>query len=39
MVLEFMAGGELFFWLKKDRRFSITRTRLYIAEILLGLKP
>jgi hypothetical protein len=38
MVLEFMAGGELFFWLKKDRRFSITRTRLYTAEILLGLK-
>jgi len=38
MVLEFMGRGELFYWLKKDKRFSITRTRLYCAEILLGLQ-
>ena len=33
MVLDYMAGGELFFWLKKDRRFSESRARLYTAEI------
>jgi serum/glucocorticoid-regulated kinase 2 len=38
MVLNYMGGGELFFWLKKDRRFSLVRSRLYAAEILLGLK-
>lgn len=38
MVLNYMGGGELFFWLKKDRRFSLKRSQLYCAEILLGLK-
>lgn len=38
MVLDYMAGGELFFWLKKDRRFSETRARLYSAEITLALE-
>lgn len=33
MVLDYMAGGELFFWLKKDRRFSEPRSKLYAAEI------
>ena len=33
-----MAGGELFFWLKKDRRFTETRARLYAAEITLALE-
>ena len=38
MVIDFMAGGELFFWLKKDRRFTETRARLYAAEITLALE-
>ena len=38
MVLNYCGGGELFFWLKKDRRFSLNRARLYTCEILLGLK-
>eukprot|EP00968_Pinguiococcus_pyrenoidosus_P025901 scaffold7033_cov257-Pinguiococcus_pyrenoidosus.AAC.36 len=38
MVLDFMAGGELFYWLKQHRRFSEQRTRLIVAEILLGLE-
>jgi serum/glucocorticoid-regulated kinase 2 len=38
MVLDYMAGGELFFWLKKDRKFSENRVRLYAAEITLALE-
>ena len=38
MVIDFMAGGELFFWLKKDRRFTESRARLYAAEITLALE-
>lgn len=38
MVLDYMAGGELFFWLKKDRRFSEDRCRLYTAEITCALE-
>ena len=38
MVLDYMAGGELFFWLKKDRKFSENRVRLYTAEITLALE-
>lgn len=37
MVLDYMAGGELFFWLKQERKFSETRCRLYTAEITLAL--
>eukprot|EP01039_Chlorochromonas_danica_P011014 gene11014-12262_t len=37
MVLDYMAGGELFFWLKKDRKFSENRARLYAAEITLAI--
>ena len=33
-----MSGGELFFWLKKDRKFSETRAKLYTAEITLALE-
>lgn len=33
-----MPGGELFFWLKKDRRFSEPRARLYAAEMTLALE-
>jgi len=38
MVLDYMAGGELFFWLKKDKKFSENRARLYAAEITLALE-
>lgn len=38
MVLDYMGGGELFFWLKKDRKFSENRVRLYTAEITLALE-
>jgi len=38
MVLDYKGGGELFFWLKKDRRFSAKRSTLYAAEILMALK-
>lgn len=38
MVLDYMAGGELFFWLKKDRKFSEPRARLYAAEITVALE-
>lgn len=38
MVLDYMAGGELFFWLKKDKKFSENRVRLYVAEITCGLE-
>ena len=33
-----ICGGELFFWLKKDRKFSENRVRLYTAEITLALE-
>jgi serum/glucocorticoid-regulated kinase 2 len=38
MVLDYMAGGELFFWLKKERRFPENRVRLYAAEMVLALE-
>lgn len=37
MVLDYMAGGELFFWLKNAKKFSETRSRLYTAEITSAL--
>ena len=37
MVLDYMGGGELFFWLKKDRKFSENRCKLYAAEMVLAL--
>ncbi|GMH97919.1 hypothetical protein TrST_g4424 [Triparma strigata] len=37
MVLDYMGGGELFFWLKKHRRFSEARAQLMGAEITLAL--
>ena len=33
MVLDYVNGGELFFHLKKDGKFSENRVRLYAAEI------
>lgn len=38
LVMDFCGGGELFYWLKKDRRFSQARARLFAAEILLALE-
>eukprot|EP01006_Ploeotia_vitrea_P036068 TRINITY_DN65963_c5_g3_i5.p1 TRINITY_DN65963_c5_g3~~TRINITY_DN65963_c5_g3_i5.p1 ORF type:complete len:328 (+),score=6.33 TRINITY_DN65963_c5_g3_i5:57-1040(+) len=37
MVIDYMGGGELFFWLKRDKRFSEPRARLYAAQIACGL--
>jgi len=37
MVLDYMGGGELFFWLKKHRRFTESRACLMGAEITLAL--
>ena len=34
MVMEFMAGGELFFHLRKSGRFAEDRARFYICEII-----
>ncbi|EGD82834.1 AGC/AKT protein kinase [Salpingoeca rosetta] len=36
-VMEYVNGGELFFHLRKEKKFSEDRTRIYIAEILLAL--
>ena len=38
MVLEFMRGGELFFWLNKEKKFSESRAKLYAAEITVALE-
>ena len=37
MALDYVGGGELFFWLRKEKRFSEPRCRLYVAELALGL--
>jgi serine/threonine protein kinase len=37
MILEFINGGELFFHLRKNQRFTEERTRFYAAEVLLAL--
>mmetsp|Transcript_39342 Transcript_39342/g.92019 ORF Transcript_39342/g.92019 Transcript_39342/m.92019 type:complete len:431 (-) Transcript_39342:577-1869(-) len=38
LVLAFYPGGELFFHLRRDRRFSEPRARLYSAEVALALQ-
>ena len=38
MVLDFLNGGELFFHLKSSGRFSVARSKLYAAEIILALE-
>eukprot|EP01101_Sappina_pedata_P001269 TRINITY_DN1136_c0_g1_i1.p1 TRINITY_DN1136_c0_g1~~TRINITY_DN1136_c0_g1_i1.p1 ORF type:complete len:450 (-),score=186.59 TRINITY_DN1136_c0_g1_i1:134-1483(-) len=38
LVMDFVNGGELFFHLQKDKRFSEERARFYLAEILCGLE-
>eukprot|EP01098_Paradermamoeba_levis_P004394 TRINITY_DN1891_c0_g4_i1.p1 TRINITY_DN1891_c0_g4~~TRINITY_DN1891_c0_g4_i1.p1 ORF type:complete len:452 (+),score=145.94 TRINITY_DN1891_c0_g4_i1:74-1429(+) len=37
-VMDYINGGELFFHLQKDRRFSEDRVRFYTAEIVCGLE-
>jgi serine/threonine protein kinase len=37
-IADFASGGELFFWLKRDRVFSQSRARLYAAELILALE-
>jgi hypothetical protein len=37
MVLNYLPGGELFYRLKREGRFSVERVRLYSAEIASGL--
>ena len=36
LVLEFVVGGELYYHLFKERRFSEARTKFYVAEIVLA---
>jgi serum/glucocorticoid-regulated kinase 2 len=38
MVMDFMAGGELFHWLRKDKKFEEPRAKLYAAEIICALE-
>jgi len=38
MILDYFNGGELFFHLKNDGRFSQKRTKYYCAEIILALE-
>jgi serine/threonine protein kinase len=38
MVMGFCQGGELFHWLKKQKRFSLKRVLLYTAEMLLAIE-
>ena len=37
-MTDFCSGGELFFWLKRDRVFSQARARLYVAELILAIE-
>ena len=38
IITEFMQGGEMFFHLHKERRFSNEKTRFYIIEIILAIE-
>ncbi len=38
LVMEFLPGGELFYHLRRERKFSEERTVFYAAEITLGLQ-
>lgn len=37
MVMSFCSGGELFHWLKQQKRFSLKRVLLYTSEMLLAI--
>eukprot|EP01130_Rhizamoeba_saxonica_P008780 TRINITY_DN3556_c0_g1_i1.p1 TRINITY_DN3556_c0_g1~~TRINITY_DN3556_c0_g1_i1.p1 ORF type:complete len:274 (-),score=57.29 TRINITY_DN3556_c0_g1_i1:33-854(-) len=38
LVMEYVNGGELFYHLQKEKKFSLERTQFYTAEIVLGLE-
>lgn len=38
IVMDYLTGGELFFWIKKQRKFSESRAKLYMAECCLAMK-
>ncbi|KAJ5079900.1 non-specific serine/threonine protein kinase [Anaeramoeba ignava] len=38
MILDYVSGGELYFHLKQEKRFSNERVRLYAAEIILAIE-
>jgi len=38
LIMDFMNGGELFFHLRKERKFNQSRARFYAAEIILALE-
>ena len=38
MILDFVNGGELFFHLKNEGRFSENRVKLYVAEIAAAME-
>lgn len=38
LILEYVSGGELFYWLKKYRRFNEEMTKFYAAEIISALR-
>eukprot|EP00736_Rhodelphis_marinus_P010551 Rmarinus@m.18454 len=38
MVMDFVAGGELYFHLRNERRFPEARVRLYMAELVLAIE-
>lgn len=38
MVMDFLNGGELFYHLRREQRFTEDRIRFYAAEIIMGLQ-
>ena len=38
IVMDYLTGGELFFWLKKQTRFTEGRAKLYMAECVLAIE-
>lgn len=38
IVMDYLTGGELFFWLKKQSRFTEGRAKLYMAECVLAIE-
>ena len=38
LVLEFMSGGEMYYWLRRAKRFAVNRAKLYAAEVMLALE-
>jgi serine/threonine protein kinase len=38
MIMEFVNGGELFFHIRKEKKFDEKRARFYTAEIALALE-